>query len=802
MKIGIRTTLTIFSAFAAIMVAPHGIVANALDFKMVPQGADAGNNTNIVISNDMRYFAYITDIFKVKLWSLDGKLVKTIDVPRVGMASLAFSPDGNILLILTRTKLYLYSTKGYLITTIGPPEDQPFPNFYGAPAFHPSGKFIAVGIYTNVNFQNMHAAAVYTLQGKQIKILKGFSNQISRCTYSPDGLHLAVLAMDKKINLYDKGGNLLRSITGYTGMENSMSFTGNGKMLVTGGFSGIKIANINGILLKTIQSTSGLMAISPDIDFTIRNEWGREGFHLIISDLDNRPLGKLENLPATAVCIKVAPNARHIFAALQSGLILIWNKANGEAAFLASKDKDWLMFTRDGYFASSTNGSKIVAMVKGLEAYGIDQFALRYNRPDLILQRLELGSPEQIAYYHHLYKKRLKKRGISEAQLLADVHVPEAKILDTKTEGKIASVTFELRDAKYNLQSFQIFVNDVPLFRSPGKIITGNKYRASTKIVLTQGDNKIEISCLNEKGVESYRALTYAAYTGKVTQDLYFLGFGVSEYKNKQLNLKYAHKDALDLEKLFQSFTGSYNQIHTKVFLNQAVTVETIQKAKTFVSNAKVDDTVILFIAGHGAHDFDEAATYYFLTSEVDLDNLRQTAAPFELVENLLQDIKPRNKLFLMDTCESGELQDETVTFYTAAAESQAIRPRSIRGLTIVNSSQNGKRPVLRVNRDFLLNKDRYIYNDIFRRSGAIVFSSSAGGEFSYEKDEIENGLFTEEIINTLKDSSSDLNRDQKISIDEMKKLVTLAVSRSSKNLQNPTVDRDNIYQKLYFPMP
>ena len=68
-----------------------------------------------------------------------------------------------------------------------------------------------------------------------------------------------------------------------------------------------------------------------------------------------------------------------------------------------------------------------------------------------------------------------------------------------------------------------------------------------------------------------------------------------------------------------------------------------------------MDDTVVLMISGHGVHDRDEYATYYYLTHETDLDSLAQTAVEFEELEELLQGFPPRQKLFLMDTCGSGE---------------------------------------------------------------------------------------------------------------------------------------------------
>lgn len=102
--------------------------------------------------------------------------------------------------------------------------------------------------------------------------------------------------------------------------------------------------------------------------------------------------------------------------------------------------------------------------------------------------------------------------------------------------------------------------------------------------------------------------------------------------------------------------------------------------------------------------------------------------------------------------------------------------------------------------RAYLYQKDRYIYNDLVRRSGAIVFSSSRGGEFSYESDDYKNGLFTEEIINAFTKVVADKDRDNIISSGELREYVSSAVPKLTDNNQHPTVDRDNIYQNFGFP--
>ena len=324
----------------------------------------------------------------------------------------------------------------------------------------------------------------------------------------------------------------------------------------------------------------------------------------------------------------------------------------------------------------------------------------------------------------------------------------------------------------------------------------------SDRIELCNGFNKIEVSCINSKGAESPRALLGINHIKKSPVNLYLLAFGVSKYKDPSLNLQYAHKDALDLEKVMQTYKGKgFENVYTKVLTNEQVSPDAIKAAKDFVKNAKVDDTFILFIAGHGMHDRDEEATYYYLTHNTDLNKLAGTAASFETIEDLLQGIPPRNKLFLMDACESGEIDEEDQGQMIAAATGAGIASRGFKStspvIAIRQSAEKQSQPSAK--RSYLYQKNRYIYNDLVRRSGAIVFSSSKGGELSYERSDIENGLFTEYIMKALTTTEADENKDGIVSTDELRKYVSAKVAEASKGLQHPTVDRDNIYQKFGF---
>lgn len=477
------------------------------------------------------------------------------------------------------------------------------------------------------------------------------------------------------------------------------------------------------------------------------------------------------------------------------GLANIWNIKSGEHVSLASDDKDWIVFDSEGYFDCSGKGGSLLAMCKGLDACAVDQFAVEKNRPDILLNRIEINSANEKSFFYNRYLKRLRKLNISGAGKSGPSEIPVLNITGTRQEENILYSELSMNGGAAELISYNIYVNDVPEYGATGRKISGRTVTLKDSIELGSGKNKIEISCMNEFGIESYRSVLYAEINKRDKGNLYFIGFGVSQYQNSSLDLQFAHQDVLDLAELFMNMGSMFSNVYVKTYINEEVTVESIVKAKEMLKNAGVDDIFVLFIAGHGVHDTDPEATYYYITYNTDINDLKGTAADFELVEGLMQEIKPRKKFFLMDTCESGETDEETVTAFFDFAGSRGIKPRTTRALTIAL-----KKGQEREKRDYVQESDRYILNDLLRRTGAIVFSSSKGGEFSYESDEYANGFFTEELIRGFQ-GYADFDKDGIVSSDELRRYVSNAVPELSGNKQHPTVDRDNIYQSISFPV-
>ncbi len=307
------------------------------------------------------------------------------------------------------------------------------------------------------------------------------------------------------------------------------------------------------------------------------------------------------------------------------GVCRIWNEENGRwVSFLSGHEGlSWISYDSEGYWDGSTGGETMVFMVQGLEGWNVDQFAARNNRPDLILQKLPNPDPGLIEHFFTLWQKRLRRLGLKEADLSKDLEVPESKIVSGKQEGKWLSLGIELASKNRELRKYQVYVNDVPIYGTEGKAVSGKTASVNEKVVLTKGENKVEVACIDDGGAESFRAVKYAIWEGTDRPNLYYLAFGTSVYADPAIrSLSFASKDAVDLESRFKAMEGKgFTKVFSKVLKDREVTKAAVVGAKSFLKDAHPDDTLVLFIAGHGIQVASAASpgsaqefAYYYVT--------------------------------------------------------------------------------------------------------------------------------------------------------------------------------------------
>ena len=511
---------------------------------------------------------------------------------------------------------------------------------------------------------------------------------------------------------------------------------------------------------------------------------------------DSLLVGELGGIVGGVRRLQFDPTGRYLLAYGLEPFLRLYNVETGAAINIVTRGTEWITYTDDGLFDASGGGGPLVAVVQGLTAYGIDQFAASRNRPDLMLDRMRLGTPEQAAHYRSQHERRLRRLGIGEAEAAAVTGLPQARIAGERREGREVALAIEFRSAGAELLSYQLYANGVPLFPGAGKPLSGKAASARELIELAGGENRIEVSVINRQGAESLRARTILSTAPAAARDLYYVGFGVSDYRDDSLDLGFAARDAEDLAASFRAMEGrAFGRVRTRLFTDRDVTPAAVAEAGSFFSEARVDDVVVVFVSGHGVHDRDDEATYYYITHDADLRQLAATAVRFEAIEATLASTPSRNRLLLIDTCESGELLPGDLERYLGASASAGLGSRGLRVVGAGTVEADGREAPRR----YLLDRDRFIYTDVNRRAGAVVFSSCRGGELSYEDARLENGLFTEHLLRALR--CGDIDHDGSVAVDEMRILVPRWVSEATGGLQNPTVDRDNRSARIAFPL-
>jgi WD40 repeat protein len=714
-------------------------------------------------------------------------------------------------------------------------------------ALHPNGRLVAIGRSGGTTLWDVHAGTqvlefrdVSRMQaGAQQQRMRALQDQQaieeagSLKSLLPFGLGAPSRSPSipqGEIVTMDDPSELLDDVAGQTQVARSMAFSPDGRYLLTDGVTGKALWDVaTGQRVRTAKKTSRRSGSDPmsflgEMEFNIDGSGaafspdGRlaaraHGQTVMVWDaVSGQDRLQLAGHTASVKALAFSPDGRLLLSGGEDGALRVWNLQTGKelAALIALGREDFVTVTPDQYYRASKARIKGVAFRVKKELYPFEQFDLRFNRPDIVLSRLGMASPEVVQSYRLAYERRLKKMGLTEQMLGSEFHLPEVELLtkDVPVSVNAASLTLRVKasDSKYPLDRLNVFVNDVPVYGTAG-LALGNKrgqiHEQEIQVPLVPGRNKIQVSALNQQGVESLKQTVYTSSTAQTTPpEVYVVGIGVSEYNEKAYNLRYAAKDANDLiatYKTIEQRQRAQSKVHTLNLSNQKATRAEIMKAKDWLKQSKANDLVVVFAAGHGMTD--EKSDYYFGTHDIDPKRPAVNGLPYQEFENLLDGIPALQKVLLLDTCFSGEIEKDQLVVVAQADSGAAgmVKMRSFRaarGVSVVADEQasiggigtNGPRlsgEMLRFQQDW--------FADLRRGTGAAVISSSSGNEYSLEGEQWKNGVFTYALLTGLKNREADANRDQAVTVSELQSYVIDQVRKLTQGGQNPTVRRENL---------
>ncbi len=453
---------------------------------------------------------------------------------------------------------------------------------------------------------------------------------------------------------------------------------------------------------------------------------------------------------------------------------------------------EFVIANEEGYYYASRGAIGSIAFKKGAQVFPFEQFDLIYNRPDRAVKNLvDLNITDQslAEAFERAYLKRLKKTGFNPEDISNTFHLPEVSWeisqLTPTTEGSKIVIPVSALDSLYTLNRLHLWINDVPVYGSGGRIIdSGKSYNTEIEIPLTPGQNKVQVSVTNEKGSESLKKTFRIESTHSFGKsDLYLVSIGASKYGNENFNLTYAAKDAKDLADFtISELSGDYNEIHSTILLNHEVTTDRIKSLKSDLLKSNPQDVVILFYAGHGL--LDQNLDYYFATYGTDFTDPSKGSLPYEELEGLLDGIPARKKLLLIDACHSGEIDKEEVVQTTEEIDVGSLQFRGFKGF-------ENKKGELGLKNSFELMQ--MLFADLRRGTGAMVISSAGGVEVALEGTIWKNGVFTYSLLEGLKTRNCDLNNDGEIRVSELREYVISKVEALTDGKQNPTSRKENL---------
>jgi len=460
--------------------------------------------------------------------------------------------------------------------------------------------------------------------------------------------------------------------------------------------------------------------------------------------------------------------------------------------------------TPDNYYIHRGDTVNGIHFVQGFNTFPFEQFDLRLNRPDIVLDRLG-APPEASTIAKELREKRLKRMGVTEDMLKPDFHLPEIQFateVPATSDSRDISLQVKASDTTYPLDRLRVYVNDVPVNGKDGeslRALNAQSLDRTIPINLSAGKNKIQISVLNNAGAESLYATAEVNCTAPAAKpNLYLVAMGVSNYANKEFNLKYAAKDAEDLAAKLKACSGNaYGEVKELLLKDGEVTKDALVKVREFLKPATVDDSVILFMAGHGL--LDNKYDYYFGTSDMDFNNPAGRGIAFDDMDDILADLPSRKKSLLMDTCHAGELDadekkvlaaaDASATGAIQLASNNAVAVRAVgtRGMAVkgIEGAKGKSEWYERISAMFV---------DLRRGSGSTILSSSAGAEYAFESGEQKNGLFTYAVLEALDGkNAADADKDGHVTMKELCESVKKRVQDLSGGKQTPNTRRLNL---------
>jgi WD40 repeat protein len=419
-------------------------------------------------------------------------------------------------------------------------------------------------------------------------------------------------------------------------------------------------------------------------------------------DREGKTLGAFVGHEGKVFAVVPSPDGRYLVSGSADETVRLWNLKTREllVSLFQGTDGEWVMWIPQGYYASSPNGDTIMGwqINKGpdqaAEYVTASQLRKQFYRPDIVERAIVVGSA--IRALEETGRARATTFQLSDLTKRLPPKLSQVLAPKETMRGR-AGITLALVESKDDpVKDFDVFVNDTK--------VTATTQRQgpdiSFDVPLAQGTNKIRVVARSKTELlgEANLQITQNGEGALDKRDnLFIVAVGVDQYpnlpktcgpmQNASCNLAFAGADAKSFADAIETQMGQqHRQVVKRVLFNGAggkmePTRDNIENAFDLLLKSEDNDTIAVFIAGHGYND--RRTGYQFLPTNVQVGESGNWASSsiikWATLESTIEAAKGRRLLFV-DTCHSGgaynarlikDATDDAIVAFTATNTQQ-----------------------------------------------------------------------------------------------------------------------------------
>jgi WD40 repeat protein len=403
---------------------------------------------------------------------------------------------------------------------------------------------------------------------------------------------------------------------------------------------------------------------------------GKNGL-LLSYDLQGKQLKAFLGHEADITAVAVSNDGRFLLSGSRDQTVRLWNLKTGEllVTLFNGSDGEWVLWTPQGYYTGSPGADRMIGwqINKGADKLpdyvGAEQVRQHLYRPDIVERAIVLASAAQAVH-----------EAAGTAFKIADLlnrPIPRFRIV-SPTAGSIArggrtQLRIVVSPTPDPVKVVSVQVNGrqisdmVPDNSTPGSQPNGY----SLDVPLSNGSNEIRVSAVNAIGEKTEVITLRHEGDGALDQrgTLYILAVGVDKYVAASGVLPELRFSSADAGAFADAMVRRLGPLHDKVVATLLTngsnatalpTAANIRDALDKLRSSRENDTVVVFLAGHGTND---GPNYRFLPMDAEplADGWRSNSAVawYEL-EEALESAKGRRLLFV-DTCHAGNAYNQRI---------------------------------------------------------------------------------------------------------------------------------------------